>query len=226
MGSKHWTDEEDNYLLSNYGEHPVTFLSKVLERSESAIRNRYAKLKEQEVPKEQEYFLSRANRYTPRKLKKYRSVTESKASKPTWSGRGNPYAHTKTGYRNDLDIVLRSGWEANILRVLKSFGIKYDYEPQTFAFPVKKGNKSYTPDIWLPNTSEWIEVKGYLDKNSAVKIKRFKTHYPEEFENLTMIIGASNKTREFCRKIGVPTVLEYPQVRKHFKSLIPNWEGK
>lgn len=220
-----WSQEEDEYLLANYDYHSASFLSKILERSESAVRSRAAKLKEEELAKEKDFFLSRAGRHKPKRLKKIKGTVEHD-NKKKWAGRGNAYQHTKSGYRPDLDIVVRSGWEANILRVLKSFDINYEFEPRIFTFPVKRGNKAYIPDIFLPDTNEWIEVKGYLDKNSQVKLNRFKRHYPDEFATLTMIIGASNKTRKFCRELEVPTVLEYPQISKQFKEKIKNWEGR
>lgn len=224
--STRWKQEEDEYLLANYESHNIQFLSKVLARSESAIRSRYKRLADadEEINRELDYFLSRAGRITPKRLKRYKTVIEN-TSKAVYK-RGSAYAHTKTGYRPDLDLVVRSGWEANVLRVLKSYNINYEFEPKKFVYPVKRGNKSYIPDIYLSDTDEWIEIKGYLDKNSQVKLKRFKRYYPEEFEKLTMIIGASNKTRAFCKDLEVPIVIEYPRISKTFKDKIKNWEGR
>jgi len=96
-----------------------------------------------------------------------------------------------------------------------------------FRYPIKRGNKAYTPDIYLKNTDEWIEVKGYLDKNSEIKLKRFKKYYPDEFAQLTMIIGkSSKKAREFCKELGVPQVLHYEEISKLFKERISTWEGR
>ncbi len=223
-----WTSEEDAYLLNHFKSDNLELLSKVLDRTESAIKIRFDKIKDEPSQDELDYFMARANRVTPKRLyKKQKGVIENTTKLSKWSGKGNPYAHTKSGYRPDLGISVRSGWEANVLRILKSYDIKYEFEPKIFVYPIKRGNKAYTPDIFLPDTGEeWIEVKGYLDKNSEIKLKRFKRYYPEEFSRLTMIIGASNKTREFCKELEVPTVLEYPKLSKMFKSKIKNWEGK
>ena len=54
--------------------------------------------------------------------------------------RGNAYQHTKTGFREDLGLTLRSNWEANFARILTAYKIKFDFEPTVFAFPIKKRN--------------------------------------------------------------------------------------
>lgn len=141
-------------------------------------------------------------------------------------GKGNSYRYTKTGYRADIDIVARSGWEANIARVLEVHGINWEFEPEVFTYPVKRGTKGYTPDFYLPDTKEWIEVKGWFDKKSQIKIKRFKIYYPDDFSRLTLIISRSSKAaRDFCSGMGVPIVLYYEDFRDSYKDRISNWEG-
>ncbi len=224
-----WTEDEDQYLLTNFHNHELTFLSEILDRSESAIEKHFRDLQQRESEKplaELEFFLSRAERAHPKRLRKKKGSIESqKLAK--FKGRGNAYAHTKSGYRADLGLNVRSGWEANVLRIFKSYEIPYEFEPRVFYYPVKRGNKAYTPDIYLSNTDEWIEVKGYLDKNSEIKLKRFKRYYPDEFMQLTMVIArSSKKNREFCESLGVPQVLFYENLSKLFKDRIPTWEGK
>lgn len=224
-----WTEDEDQYLLANFNKHELTFLAKVLERSEPAIEKHFKDLQQREAekpPQELEFFLSRAKRTQPKRLRKKKGSIESRKL-GTYKGRGSAYSHTRSGYRADLGMNVRSGWEANTLRVLRSYDIPFEFEPKVFYYPIKRGNKAYTPDIYLKRTDEWIEVKGYLDKNSEIKLKRFKKYYPDEFAQLTMIIGrSSKKNREFCAELGVPQVLFYENMSKLFKSRIPTWEGK
>lgn len=227
--STRWSEDEDRYLLANFDKHDADFLAKVLDRSKLAVEKHYRDLQQREAEKplpELEFFLSRAKRTAPKRLRKKKgSIDSSKLG--SYKGRGNAYAHTKSGYRADLGLNVRSGWEANTLRILKSYDIPFEFEPKVFYFPVKRGNKAYTPDIYLPKTDEWIEVKGYLDKNSEIKLKRFKKHYPDEFAQLTMVIGrSSKKNREFCEELGVPRVLFYENLSKLFKDRIPTWEGR
>ena len=233
-----WTTEEDQYLLANYGKQEVALLAKVLDRSSDAVRGRFYRISRNAdeddrsfLPVEVQWFLERANSTLPIPLREQREKKgQTDATKlAPWTGSkhgGNAWRHTKTGYRSDLGITVRSGWEANVCRVLKSYAIPFEFEPVVFTFPVKRGNKSYKPDIWLPVTKEWIEVKGYFDKDSRIKMKRFKKYYPEEWESLTMIISKSSKAaREICAELDVPNVLYYQDISKAFKARIENWEG-
>ena len=99
--------------------------------------------------------------------------------------RAHPNSHG--GRRDDLGgLYVRSSWEANYARYL-SFLVSngeilgWEYEPDTFEFPVKRGNIAYTPDFKIINSDgsvEYHEVKGYMDKDSAVKLKRMEKYYP------------------------------------------------
>ena len=103
------------------------------------------------------------------------------------------YENIKRGYYNSIQgvtIYMRSGWEleyACYLDMLIEFGIieSWEYEPKQFDFKqwLKKA-KSYLPDFKLNfynGTSEYHEVKGYMDKVSKTKIKRFLKYYPENY---------------------------------------------
>lgn len=143
------------------------------------------------------------------------------------TGKGNAYQHTNTGYRPDLDTIMRSNWEANWARVLEVFGIKWQYEPMVFTFPIKRGAKAYTPDFYLPATNEWVELKGYLDTKSKTKLKRFKKYYPDEFSRLIMIVSRSGATRSFCETLSVPTIIFYEDLSSAYKDIVgQNWQGR
>lgn len=143
------------------------------------------------------------------------------------SSRGNAYKHTKTGYRQDIDLNVRSNWEANFVRILNAYKIKFEFEPTVFAFPIKRGTKGYTPDFYLTNSDEWIEIKGYLDDKSKIKLRRFKRYYPEEFEKLVCIISKYSKEAcNFMDELAVPKVIYYEDIRSEYSSLVTNWEGK
>ena len=83
----------------------------------------------------------------------------------------------------------RSRWEANYARYLqylkeKNEILDWDHEPQTFWFVnILRGTRSYLPDfrvINLDGSHYWVEVKGWMDKKSKTKLKRFAKYYPEE----------------------------------------------
>lgn len=146
---------------------------------------------------------------------------------PAKAGRGNAYQYTKTGYRQDIDMNVRSSWEANFVRVLNIYKIEFEFEPTVFSFPIKKGTKAYTPDFFINKTREWVEVKGYLDDKSKIKLKRFKRYYPKEFEKLTCVISKySTEAKRFMEEIEVNKIVYYEDIRNYYSEYIINWEGK
>jgi len=148
-------------------------------------------------------------------------------TKKTTSTKGNAYKNTKSGYRPDLGLNLRSNWEANFARILNAYKINFDFEPVVFPFPIKKGTKAYTPDFYIEKSAEWVELKGYLDDKSKIKLKRFKRYYAEEFSKLTFIISRySGEAKRFASEIEIPNVVYYEDIRNFYADKIPYWEGK
>jgi len=127
---------------------------------------------------------------------------------------GRTYNRCRGGKRDDLNgLYLRSSWEANYARFLnwrqeKGQIVKWEYETHTFEFPVKRGSKFYTPDFKVyfhDGHHEYHEVKGYMDKESATKLKRMAIHHPE------VILKLVDKKA-------------YADLAKQFMAMIPNWE--
>lgn len=140
---------------------------------------------------------------------------------------GNAFQFTKTGYRKDIDMNVRSSWEANFIRVLNIYKIDFKFEPTVFSFPIKRGTKGYTPDFLLTRNNDWVEIKGYLDDKSKIKLKRFKRYYPEEFENLICVIGKyNNDAKRFMEELSVSQIIFYEDIRDFYSSYILHWEGK
>lgn len=86
-------------------------------------------------------------------------------------------------------IYFRSRWEylfALFLQFNLETGLieQWDYEPKIFVFEeVQRGIRSYKPDFRVLRPLEgtiWYEVKGYMDKDSFVKLKRFRKYFPNE----------------------------------------------
>lgn len=126
-------------------------------------------------------------------------------------------AHPKShgGKRADLnDQYFRSTWEANYARYLnwlKKIGeiIDWKFEPDTFEFvPIKKGNRFYTPDFKIFNKDgsyEYHEVKGWMDSDSATKLKRMNKYYPKI-------------------KVVVVDQPAYYAIARQVSGFIPEWE--
>ena len=128
-------------------------------------------------------------------------------------GNSNKY---KGGKREDLGgLFVRSCWEANYARYLnwmKERGeIKdWQYEKETFDFPVKRGTRFYTPDfkIWEKDDSIiYHEVKGWMTNQGRTALKRMSKYYPEI-------------------KIVLITGKEYHAISKWKNLISPNWESR
>ncbi len=53
-------------------------------------------------------------------------------------------------------------------------GVKWIYEPKTFDLKTQ----NYTPDFYLPDKDEYIEVKNFLWKYSKIRDDKFRKSYP------------------------------------------------
>lgn len=88
----------------------------------------------------EEYFLEISPLKKHPDFNTIKSIIPDKKLESTAVKRGNAYQHTKTGFREDLGLTLRSNWEANFARILRVYEIKFDFEPTVFAYPIKKRN--------------------------------------------------------------------------------------
>lgn len=79
--------------------------------------------------------------------------------------------------KENKEIKCRSGYEVIYANYLIINNIPFEYEPKTFKLA---NGKRYTPDFYLPNTNEYIEIKGSFKSNDIYnqfkKIEEFKTH--------------------------------------------------
>ena len=163
-------------------------------------------------------------------------------------GRGNGYANTRKGKREDIPIAkqLRSSWEANFARalmVLQEAGCVawWDYEPWPLKFPGNeekvRGNKVYWPDfiavfpiayedIGIPAGLYLFEVKGRL-KNGGLLTETDLSDLDKASDSASRI-----KLQRLMRhypELASKTILigqrEYADFKKQFKAAIPNWES-
>ena len=75
-------------------------------------------------------------------------------------------------------ITFRSGTDARCAVFFNAVGVKYEYEKFTFHFPYLlnpgvAGKARYTPDFYLPDFNQWVEIKGVEpNKTDALKCQR------------------------------------------------------
>ena len=80
--------------------------------------------------------------------------------------------------KNEEKVHCRSGYEVIYANYLINNNINFEYEPKCFVLNKKS---RYTPDFYLIDTDEWIEIKGSFKSNNQElqkeKIQVFKqTH--------------------------------------------------
>lgn len=112
-------------------------------------------------------------------------------------------ARAKAGIRLDIDekIYFFSRWEANYARILNLLKIRWIHQPKTFQLKSRK----YTPDFYLPQRNEYIEIKNFLSEYSEQRDKEFRELYP---------------------KIKLKLILkkDYLELQSKFASRIKTWE--
>ena len=138
------------------------------------------------------------------------------------------------GRRKDCNnISFRSRWESNFFRYLRDIirPSQILYEPQTFTFTqfgITHGTITYTPDFKVvkPDGSYyWVEIKGYLDKQDATKLRRFKKYFPNEFALLVGLPGNKNtKAAKFFLDLGVGEIWYYKDIEREYSKKIEGWE--
>lgn len=145
------------------------------------------------------------------------------------------YGLVRGGKRDDLsDVYFRSGWEANMARYFNFFKIKWEHEFKTYWFPITHGTISYTPDFYLPENDEIIEVKGRLSSKCKTKLRRFRKYFLDDFRKLKVVVAdpfgkskLAKKTRSFFVvdiKMPIENLISYSEINKKYKNIIPNWE--
>jgi len=108
---------------------------------------------------------------------------------------------------NGKRIFFRSKWEVNYALYLdwlvKNNEIKnWEYEKDTFIFEkIKFGTRSYLPDFKVfsnDGSIDYHEIKGWMDKKSATKLKRMRIYYPK----IKLIVVGKNEYKDLTKKIG------------------------
>lgn len=111
------------------------------------------------------------------------------------SGRG------KCGFRRDINMYVRSTWEANVVRVFRFLAIPFLYENKRFNLK----DDTWLIDFYLPDHNLWVEVKGYVESGFRKKVEKFKRLHPEE-------------------RLLVLDVVGYKKLEQGFKNKVVNWE--
>jgi hypothetical protein len=112
-------------------------------------------------------------------------------------------ARGKYGIRKDIDpsICFFSRWEANVARIYTFLELDWIFQPATFQLETQK----YTPDFYLPDLDQYVEVKNFLSDYSKNRDLQFRKLYPGK--QLILILKD-----------------DYLQLQELFTPYIPKWE--
>jgi hypothetical protein len=94
-----------------------------------------------------------------------------------YTGKNNPMFGKVTHPKPIIykGIKFRSSYEVAYYKYCLKNNIKVSYETKTFDL----GHTTYTPDFYLSETDEYIEIKGYWRGDALNKFLGFKLLYPE-----------------------------------------------
>ena len=134
-----------------------------------------------------------------------RSLEARKNMSRAQASRNADLSYTKGigGIREDIGHYVRSSWEANIARLLKWFGIPYEFEPDVIELLTLEGESLfYKPDF--KTEYGYIEVKGWWTAKSIVVKTLLRDRSEIEIVYIDEIV--------------------YKELQKMYKDIVPNWE--
>lgn len=78
------------------------------------------------------------------------------------------------------EFLLRGTWELNVAKHLNELGILWTRNRKIEYLDSKGTIHVYNPDFFLPNTNEYIEVKGLFPEGDKIKMDLVTSQHPEK----------------------------------------------
>lgn len=143
--------------------------------------NQYSKAKRLGLPKpimseEQRLKLSLYNKartpeWNKENGKRVSSTVRKKVEEGTW--------HTSLAKHMHIDyngIDLHGTWEVKYAQYLDANSIKWIRNKDSFTYSFEEKERRYTPDFYLLDSDEYIEIKGYKTDKDIAKWSQFPKH--------------------------------------------------
>jgi hypothetical protein len=73
--------------------------------------------------------------------------------------------------------LMRSTWEIKFAKYLDDNNINWEYEPKSFELIINNKEVTYTPDFYLKDFNEYIEIKGWWRDDAKLKYDAFVKKY-------------------------------------------------
>lgn len=115
--------------------------------------------------------LNRTDEFKKEVGRKISEVVNQKVAKGEW--------HTSLAKHMHIDykgVDLHGSWELKYAQYLDSVGIEWMRNKDSFHYSYKGKSRRYTPDFYLPETDEYIEIKGYKTEKDDAKWSQFPKH--------------------------------------------------
>lgn len=87
--------------------------------------------------------------------------------------------HTSLAKRMHIDyngVDLHGSWELKYAQYLDYNAIQWQRNKDSFYYEFEGKTRKYTPDFYLPNTDEYVEIKGYKTAKDDAKWSQFPKH--------------------------------------------------
>ena len=90
-------------------------------------------------------------------------------------------------------VDLHGSWELKYAQYLDANNIKWIRNKDSFHYEFEGKSRKYTPDFYLLESDEYIEIKGYKTEKDEAKWSQFPTHrklvilMKKELEDLSVI---------------------------------------
>lgn len=87
--------------------------------------------------------------------------------------------HTSLAKHMHIDyngVDLHGSWELKYAQYLDEHNIEWIRNKDSFSYFYKGKERKYTPDFYLPQSDEYIEIKGYKTEKDAAKWEQFPKH--------------------------------------------------
>jgi len=166
-------------LCKENPEHQTTYFSTPERKLDMRCRtNQFIKAEREGLPKpivsaitrkkSSDAVLSRTNEWNKENGKRIAKTIAEKVANGTW--------HTSLAKNMHYDyngVDLHGSWELSYAMYLDENKIKWVRNKDSFAYVFEGKTRKYTPDFFLVDTKEYVEVKGYNTEKDDAKWTQF-----------------------------------------------------
>ena len=133
------------------------------------------------------------------------------------------HANGRTGWRKDIENspYFKSSLEADYARYCIHNNVKFEYEKEVFTISLGEKVRHYTPDFYLPDSKEFVELKGLRQsENLFSKMLNSNSEAREELkrQGLNIKVIYMNDFYEMLRQTGLWEVIPNLENKNYAKT--------